>query len=371
VTELVGIPEVWGSPRTLRLVAMSITPERVRERIGRLSRTNTDARQLRAAVLDELHQVIRFDSYAFVLTDPDTCVGCDPLADVPLLDELPRLIRLKYATTVNRWTSLVDPPVGLLHEDTGGQREHSLLWREMLGPAGIVDVASMVLRDRFGCWGFVDLWRATPAGPFGRADAAFLTALAPAITEAVRRCQAATFTDRATDTGARAPLVLLLSPDLTIQAQTRQTHEYLRQLLPTPGERSPVPAAAYNVAAQLVAIESGVDDHPPTARAHLGRGVWITLRAARIHDGGPDHAGDIAVTIEHASSAERLDVFSRAFALSPREAELLKVLADGADTAQAAARLYLSQHTVQDHLKSIFDKTAARSRRELLARVLG
>lgn len=198
----------------------------------------------------------------------------------------------------------------------------------------------------------------------------FLTTIAPAVTEAVRHCQAATFTARPTDIGRRTPLVLLLSPELTIQAQTRQTHDYLRHLLPTPAGRSPIPAAAYNVAAQLVAIEAGIDDHPPTASVHLADGVWITLRAGRIGDNRPEHPSDIAVTIEYASPAERLDSFSRAFALSTREAELRTVLAGGADTRQAGQRMHLSQHTVQDHLKSIFDKTAARSRRELLARTL-
>jgi DNA-binding CsgD family transcriptional regulator len=329
------------------------------------------ARQLREAVLDQLRQVIGFDSYVFVLTDPHTCVGTDPLADVPLLDELPQLVRLKYATTVNRWTSLGDPPVALLYEATGGRREQSLLWREMLGPAGIVDVTSMVFRDRFGCWAFLDLWRASPASPFRRADADFLATIAPTLTEALRRCQAATFPARPAEVGRRTPLVLLLSPDLTIQAQTRQTHDYLRQLLPTPAERSSIPAAAYNVAAQLAAAEAGIDDHAATASVHLADGVWITLRAARIGDTGPKHPGDIVVTIEQASPTERLGIFSRAFALSAREAELLKVVADGADTREAAHRMLLSQHTVQDHLKSIFAKTAVHSRRELVVRALG
>jgi DNA-binding CsgD family transcriptional regulator len=33
--------------------------------------------------------------------------------------------------------------------------------------------------------------------------------------------------------------------------------------------------------------------------------------------------------------------------------------------------MFLSQNTVQDHLKSIFSKTKSRSRRTLLARALG
>ncbi|WP_460514400.1 helix-turn-helix transcriptional regulator [Flindersiella endophytica] len=348
----------------------------VRERVVRLCRAGGSSRQLRAAIIDQLRLAVGFDSYAFVLTDPRTCVGCAPLADVPLLDELPRIIQLKYSTTVNRWTALGDPPVALLYEATAGQREQSLLWRDLLRAAGVVDVASMVFRDRFGCWGFLDLWRANPPQPFTPADADFLASLAPAVTEALRRCQGAAFTALPVGAGGddyRDALVLLLSPDLTIRAQTRRTADYLRQLLPTPAERSPIPAAAYNVAAQLVANETGVDNHAPAASVHLGHGAWVTLRAARIGGGRPDHAGDpgdIAVTIEQASPAERLDIFGRAFALSARERELLAVLADGADTRHAAARMYLSEHTIQDHLKSIYDKTGSRSRRELLARAL-
>jgi DNA-binding CsgD family transcriptional regulator len=348
-------------------VSTSTSQDRVRERILRLCRADMPVRELRAAVLEQLRLVVGFDYYVFALTDPRTCVGCDPLADVPLLNELPRLIRLKYATTVNRWTSLDDPPVALLFESTGGRREQSLLWREMLGAAGIVDVASIVFRDRFGCWGFLDLWRSAPATPFTAAEADFLATIVPAVTSALRCRQAATFTPRSKTTAGRDALVLLLSPELTMRAQTRQTGEYLRRLLPTPAERSPIPAAVYNVAAQLVAVEAGVDDHPPAASVHLGDGVWVTLRAAWM---GDDRPSDIAVTIEHASPAERLEIFGRAFALSEREGELLAVLSDGVDTREAANQMHLSVHTVQDHLKSIFDKTGSRSRRDLFARAL-
>ena len=122
------------------------------ERIVRVCGADHDARSLRLALLDEIRRVIRFDAYAWLLTDPETEVGCAPLADVPCLPELPRAIRLKYLTPVNRWTRL-EVPVALLHAATREQPDRSLVWRELLVGYGVEDVASLVFRDRFGCWG--------------------------------------------------------------------------------------------------------------------------------------------------------------------------------------------------------------------------
>ena len=97
--------------------------------------------------------------------------------------------------------------------------------------------------------------------------------------------------------------------------------------------------------------------------------MWLTLRAARL--GQADIADDIAVTIERTTPGERLDLFSRACGLTPREAELLGHLATGADTHQTAESMFVSEHTVQDHLKAIFAKSGAPNRRVLLARATG
>lgn len=81
--------------------------------------------------------------------------------------------------------------------------------------------------------------------------------------------------------------------------------------------------------------------------------------------------GTIAVSIEQASPQERLALFSRASGLTAREAELLHYLVTGGDTRELASRMVVSEHTVQDHLKSIFAKTSTRTRRTLVSRVLG
>jgi DNA-binding CsgD family transcriptional regulator len=57
----------------------------------------------------------------------------------------------------------------------------------------------------------------------------------------------------------------------------------------------------------------------------------------------------------------------RAYGLTPREQEVAQLTLRGATAAQAAARLSISPHTVNDHLKVIFDKTGTRTRGELSA----
>jgi DNA-binding CsgD family transcriptional regulator len=339
--------------------------------IEQLCELGLDARTLRRRIIDELRRAMGFEAHAWLLTDPVTAVGAAPVADVPWMRELPAQIRLKYASSVNRWTTLGDRPVALLQEATSGDLARSLVWRDLLVRYGVSDVASVVFEDRFGCWAFLELWRAGGMC-FTATDARFLRDLVDPLTLTLRRCQASTFVARAPRDQPRiGPVVLLLTPELRVRGQTPQAEGYLRALVPPAEDRQPIPAAAYNVAAQLLAVEDGVDANPPTARVHVSGGLWMTARAARLDGPGPAREQDIAVTLEESSAAERVDLFCRAFGLSARERELVGHLAEGRDTREVAQRMFLSQNTVQDHLKSIFDKTATRSRRALLARAVG
>lgn len=348
-------------------VATSAAVGRAWERIARVCESGADARMVRLELLAEIGKAVGFDAYAWLLTDPQTSVGAAPLADVPCLAELPRLIRLKYRTPLNRWTALA-APVALLSAATDGELARSLLWRELLHRYDVGDIASAVYRDRYGCWGFLDLWRV--GGRFSPAEAAFLAEIAAPVTSALRRAQTSTFVPRRRQV-PRGPAVLLLSPDLDVRAQTPDTVDYLRTLVPPDRDQAPVPAAAYNVAAQLLAREAGVDANPASARVHLSDGRWLTLRAARI--GEPDDAAarDVAVSIEDTTPTERAALFALAHGLSPRERELLSALVTGGDTRDLAGRLFVSEHTVQDHLRSIFTKTGVRSRGALLSHAFG
>lgn len=351
---------------------------RARERIVALGDAGLGERDLRRQVLTLLSGVISFDWYAWLLTDPVTTVGTAPLAEVPRISELPTLIKAKYATTVNRWTALLlqASPTELLTVATGGELGRSRVWREVMSQDGVSDVASMVFADQYGCWGFLDLWRAAARGRFDPADADYLASVAAPLTSALRQSQAQTFSGPATaHRHNTAPVVLTLDDGLRITSRTAASQAWLDVLLPPDPNAQAIPASVYNVAAQLLAAEEGIDDHPAVTRTHLAGGFWLTLRAARLATEQPTAsrgaAATIVVTIEEAPATDRLDLFGRAFGLSARERELLSLLATGSDTRSLARQMSLSEHTVQDHLKSIFAKTGARDRITLLSRALG
>lgn len=364
-------PELGGYALTMG------RPDDRRDRIERIAGRGLDAKELRLCVVRDLRAAAPFDAYAWLMIDPLSVVGTAPLVHVPVPPPLeahvPGYILSKYLTTVNRWTTLLDEsrPVATLVGSTGGELVRSVMWREIQAQLGVVDVATVVFSDRFGCWGNLDLWRIHPAPVFQRVEIRFLETVAAAITKGLRVAQARTFTQPSSDPDRSAPAVLVLGPDLRVRSQTTFAAERVSALNPRdpvdPAAPPPIPAAALNVAAQLLAREARVDDHEPVARTHLSGGRWLTVKADRL---GAAPSSDIAVTIEDTSAPDRLELFARAHGLSPREHDILMHLAAGHDSKTIAGQLHLSEHTVNDHVKSVLTKTETKTRQTVISRAL-
>ena len=69
-----------------------------------------------------------------------------------------------------------------------------------------------------------------------------------------------------------------------------------------------------------------------------------------------------------AGSVHEVDVFRR---LTPRELGVLTIIGCGSDNAETAARLGISEHTVQTHRRQIMRKLRIKSRAELIRSALG
>lgn len=57
------------------------------------------------------------------------------------------------------------------------------------------------------------------------------------------------------------------------------------------------------------------------------------------------------------------------YGLTDREKNVTRLVLHGDSTAQIAQELCIAAHTVQQHFKSIFDKTGVRSRHDLVEKV--
>lgn len=79
----------------------------------------------------------------------------------------------------------------------------------------------------------------------------------------------------------------------------------------------------------------------------------------------------IGVRIDRFQEPNSLTGAADRFHISPREVQVLALLLDGNHLDQIAKQLHITSSTVQDHIKSMLDKTESRNRSELISRVLG
>lgn len=111
------------------------------------------------------------------------------------------------------------------------------------------------------------------------------------------------------------------------------------------------------------------------AAVSAGAAGYITKRAGRaelcsavitVHGGGsviaPHLAGHL---LKHYADASRGDTKDLRNALSQREQEVLRLVAQGHTDRQIAEQIYVSPRTVQNHLAHIREKTGLRRRSEL------
>jgi DNA-binding CsgD family transcriptional regulator len=271
---------------------------------------------------------------------------------------------------VNQWSSLARDRNGVttLARATDGDLESSARYRDVFQPMGLGDELRAVLRTGNDCWGLMCLHR--EAGPsFSVQDQQLISNLAPHLAEGLRD---GLLRIGAAETAAMdVPGLVVLDPSGELVAATAPAQAWFAELGHVPSSASPVPAEVSTAAGLL---EHRADPDPasspvPRLRVRTLAGRWAVLHASWL-DVAAGQPGQIAVIIEPATPIEVAEVIMQAYGLTQRERTITKLICQGHSTAQIAAQLWITTNTVQDHLKSIFDKTGVRSRREVMARIL-
>lgn len=321
--------------------------------------------RLRDEVLGRLRRAVPFDAAFWATADPSTLLFTQPHQEEIPHDTVPYFIQNEYmADDVNKWTSLARDRVGVrtLAEMTGGDLEASARYRDIFAPLGLGDELRAVFRVGGTTWGYICLHRGAGSN-FTADDAAYVRRLGPHVAEAIRAGLLASSVEGVD--AADAPGLVIVAPDGSFVSTTQAGERWLEELGAPDPERERLPAEVQAVAARLGTTGA---EELPRLRVRTRSGRWAALHASRLPSAGAVDA--VAVIIEEPSPAELAPVVMMAYGLTKQEQKVTGLVCRGLSTRDIAGRLYITPNTVQDHLKSIFDKTGVRSRRELVTAIL-
>ena len=162
--------------------------------------------------------------------------------------------------------------------------------------------------------------------------------------------------------GQRATGMLILGPDGKVVDATQEAEDWLQDV--AAGWRIYDDSLLHPELLDLALAVSGKDQAPRRATLRTIDGVWLTVQVSPLSE-----SDNVALIIQPAKASEILPLLLRVYGLSKREAEIAQLISKGLTTQEIAERLFLSQHTVRDHVKAIFEKIQVSSRGELTSKL--
>jgi DNA-binding CsgD family transcriptional regulator len=347
----------------------AVSPGRTRNELVSLSHRGLGVHDFVMAAARLLRRVVAFDGVCVVTMDPATLLLTGHVIENGLPDEAsPRLAEIEVAEPdFNKFTELAGGKVraASLSEATAGDLDRSRRHRELRGPHGFADELRAPLASASATWGGIVLMREAGRPDFTPADANRLASLTGDLGEGLRRAIFVSSVSGDEDDDIDAGL-LLLADDNSIEMANTPAQEWLADLREDGGRDEHLPFVVQTVADQARNIAAGRlnGDARASARFRSRSGAWVLVRGSMLGE-GPD--ARTAVMLEAARAPELAPLIADSYGLTARERRVTGLVAQGLPTREIAKRLYLSPFTVQDHLKSVFDKVGVRTRGELVA----
>lgn len=325
-----------------------------------ICRQDLDSRTLRTRIVERLRRVLPWDAYCFGTMDPWTLLITDEVSEGITPEAAVPAVRNEYLVPdVDKFAVLARSrrTTAILSQSTGGRPGDSHRFRNVLPLIDARHEMRAVFVADGRCWGGLAMFRNGGRPDFTQDDADLIQSVSAPIAIALRRAACRPGADVGVITDPEGPGVLVLNAKGEVLAANEPARRALDEL-------SPRHTAVHEVAAATQAGH-GARAHA-RVRSHTGR--WLSLWGSPLHGA---EEGNVSVVIQTAPASEISQVLMLAYALTPREREVLQRVIVGTPSSGIATELHISPDTVQDHLKSIFAKVGVRSRGRLVSRVLG
>jgi len=333
--------------------------------IGRIADAGLPAQELIEQVAERITRVVPTDGHFLAATDPATTlsIGLGVVSELPADQCRPTW---EYEFLVPDFLKYADiarsgRPVADIHDATGGRPERSPRFREFSASTGYQAEVRLAFTVGDAAWGIGQLNRAGAGARFTQDEKAWLERAAPLVARGLRR---ALLSPPDTAPAARGAGIVLLDRDGGVVSATRAAEQWLDELDPAlrgpQASELPLPFHTGALAACIrAACRCG--DAPPRARMRTRRGVWLLVHGEELQG-----TEQLALIIEPAKAGDVAPLIVEAYGLTRRELDVTRAIARGLGTAEIAAHLHLSAHTVRDHVKGLFEKVGVSSRGELV-----
>jgi DNA-binding CsgD family transcriptional regulator len=358
----------------------TFTYERAFSEIKRLSSAGLDGPELLWRTAERLRRAVPFGSYCVATLDPASnlithlfnggSAGEDGHAEVygEVLQRMYFEEDLVRVVAMLRERRLVQP----LSEAAGGVLDRSMRYREYLGPVGFGHELAGLFVDG-GAWGAGYLTRERGEPDFGGAEIFLLSRVAPHVGAGLK---AAALRSRAAggQPGPGVPGVIVLDRKGEVLSYTPAAERLLSEVedLRPEWDRDGVPIAITMAAGALKRALNPVSDADqnlvPSVRIRGRSGRWLTLHAS-LTEPTPGRQSETVVVISPSEPEEVVRLNVASYSLTDREAEIVRLVARGLSTKEISGALFISEHTVNNHLRSIFRKAGVNSRREMVQRL--
>jgi DNA-binding CsgD family transcriptional regulator len=348
---------------------LATSSDRLRDDLVYLVHRGHDVRGFALAAARILTRAVPFDGVCVLTFDPATVLPTDEvIVDGLPPDVMPRMAEIEIGEAdFNKFPSLAraDTPAATLSEATEGELDRSVRHREIRAPAGFGDELRAALVSERAAWGGITLLRERGSPDFTDADARLVAALAPHLAEGLRRALGRRVLT-ATDPEAPGAVGLVLIDDENVISQVSETAAAWIDELQGRTEDGRARGVVAAVASRARRAVSGEAVPAASARVRTASGRWLRVHGSVL---GGDPGPRTAVILEPIQPAEMAPLIADAYGLTDRERMITQLVAQGLSTDAISARLHLSAWTVQDHLKSVFEKTGVGTRGALVARL--